>query len=110
MPEQKGAETDAVFGLDSTSEGDAVPESTTGMKTKAVPETVAANSAGSVVPEEALAVGSPVVAPEEANIKSQSEAAGPVSLGVKGLPTGGTGAAGKLSLAMGLCLQVLDCM
>lgn len=95
VPEQKGAEADVLFGVHSTSEGDAAPESTKSLKTKAVPETVAAKSTVSITPEEALAVGVPEVAPEEANIKSQPEA-GPDSLGVKGLPTGETGATGKL--------------
>ncbi len=95
MPEQKGAETDVLFGVDSTGEGDAAPDSTKSLKTKAVPETVAAKSTGSIIPEEALAVGVPEVAPEEANIKSQPEA-GPDRLGVKGLPAGETGATGKI--------------
>ncbi|KAM9336645.1 calymmin [Symphorus nematophorus] len=88
VPEQKAAEADVHFEVDSTSEGDAAPETTKPMKTKAVPETVAAKSTGSIIPEETLAVGVPEVAPEEANIKSQPEA-GPDRHGVKGHPAGG---------------------
>lgn len=107
MPEQKGAaEADVVFGVDSTSEGDAAPESTKPLKTKAVPETVAAKGAGSITPEEALAVGVPELAPEEANIKSQPEA-GPDRLGVKGLPAGDTGANGKLNLDLSVFTSVV---
>lgn len=106
MPEQKGAEAD-IFGVDSTSEGGAAPESTTPLKTKAVPETVAAKSTVSITPEETLTVGVPEVAPEEANIKSQPEA-GPDRLGVKGLPAGESGPTGKLNLDLG-CLM-LCCM
>ena len=99
MPEQKPAEADVVFGVDSTGEGDAAPESTKSVKTKAVPETVAAKSPESITPEETLAVGVPEVTPEEANIKSQPEA-GPDRHGVKGHPAGG--ATGKLKLDLGV--------
>lgn len=102
MPKQKVAEADALLGVDSTSEGDAAPESTKPLKTKAIPETVAAKSTGSITPEETLAVGVPEVAPEEVNIKSQPEAAGPDRLGVKGLPAGETGATGKPNLDLGV--------
>ena len=95
VPEQKAAEADALFEVDSTSEGDAAPESTKPLKTKAVPETVSAKSTESITPEETLAVGVPEVAPEQANVKSQPEA-GPDRLGVKG--AGSTGATGKLNL------------
>lgn len=101
VPEQKGAEADVVFGVDSTGEGDTSPESTEPLKTKAVPETVAAKSTESIIPEETLTVGVPEVAPEEANIKSQPKA-GPDTLGVKGLPAGETGTTGKIDLDMGL--------
>ncbi|XP_070847183.1 spidroin-1-like [Chaetodon trifascialis] len=91
VPEQKGAEAEVLFGVDSTSEGDAAPASTKPLKIKAVPETVAAKSTESITPEEALAVGVPELAPEEASIKGQPEA-GPDRVGVKGLPAGETGA------------------
>ncbi|XP_076616581.1 uncharacterized protein LOC143339295 [Chaetodon auriga] len=95
VPEQKGAEAEVLFGIDSTSEGDAAPANTKPLKIKAVPETVAAKSTESITPEEALAVGVPEVAPEEASIKSQPEA-GPDRVGVKGLPAGETGATENL--------------
>lgn len=94
MPQQKGAEAEVLFEAHS-SEGGAAPESTTPLKTKAVPETVSAKGSGSITPEEMLNVGLPEVTAEEANIKTQPEA-GLERLGVKGLPTGEGGAAGKL--------------
>lgn len=94
MPEQKGAEADIHFGVDSTSEGGAAPESTTPLKSKAVPETVAAKSSGETLT---------VVASEEANIKSQPEP-GPDGLRGKSLPAGQSGATGKLNLDLG-CLS-----
>ncbi|XP_040885382.1 calymmin [Toxotes jaculatrix] len=103
VPEQKGAETDVLFGVDSTGEGGASPESTKPLKTKVVPETVAAKNTGGIIPEETLTVGVPEVAPEEANIKNQPEA-GPDRHGVKGLPAGETGATdsrGGTSLSKG---------
>lgn len=106
MPEQNGAEADVLFGVDSTSEGDAAPESTKSLKTKAVPETVAAKGTGSITPEETLSVGVPEVAPEEANIKSQPEA-GPDRLGVKGVPAGETGSTGKLNVHLGVSNSVV---
>lgn len=98
MPEQNGAEADINFGVDSTSEGGAAPESTTPLESKAVPEAVAAKSSGSIAPEETLTV----VAPEEAK-KSQPEP-GPDGFRVKGLPAGQSGATGKLNLDLG-CLS-----
>ncbi|XP_031698805.1 calymmin [Anarrhichthys ocellatus] len=86
LPEQKGAEADALF-EEGPSEGDAAPESTKHLKTKAVPETVAAKNTGRIIPEEALAVGVPEFAPEEANIRSH-----PGAGSVKGLTAGETGA------------------
>lgn len=103
VPEQ-AKEADVLFGVDSTSERDAAPESAKPLKTKAVPETVAAISTGSITPEEALAVGVPEVTPE-ANIKSHP-VAGPDRLGVKGLPAGETGATGKLNVS-GVGLHVI---
>lgn len=91
VPEQKGAEAEVLFEVDSTKP----------LKTKAVPETVAAKSTESFTPEETLAVGVPEVAPEEASIQSQPEA-GPDRVGVKGLPTGETGSTGKLNLDPGV--------
>lgn len=108
MPEQKGAEEDVLFGVDRTVEGDAAPESTEPLKTRAVLELVAAKSTGSIIPEETLTLGVPEVTPEEANIRTQPEA-GPDRLGVKGLPAGETGATGKLNLVMG-SVHVLHCM
>lgn len=108
MPEQKGAEADVLFGIDSTSEGGAAPESTKPLKTKAVPETVSAKGAGSITPEETLTVGVPEIAPEEANLKSQPEA-GPDRFGVKGLPAGETGAIGKLNLDLCVYLCCIAC-
>lgn len=103
MPEQKTTEADILFGVDGTGEGGATPESLTPLKTKAVPETVAAQSTGSIPPEEALTVGVPEVAPEEANVRSQ-----PDRLGVKGFPAGESGTAGNLNLDLG-CVT-LCCM
>lgn len=97
VPEQ-AKEAGVLFGADSTGEGDAAPESAKPLKTKAVPETVAAISTGNITPEEALAVGVPEVTPEEANIKSHP-VAGPDRLGVKGLRAGETGATGKLNVS-----------
>lgn len=94
MSEQKAAETDTDFGVNSTGEGDAAPESTTALKTEAVPETVAAKNTGSIFPEETGAVG-------EANIKSQPVAE-PDTAGVKSLPAGAGGAAGKLNVGLGV--------
>ncbi|XP_074519866.1 calymmin [Halichoeres trimaculatus] len=91
VPEQKGAVTDALFGGDSNNEGEAAPESTKSVKTKAVPETVSATSKDTIAPEEALAVAVPVVTTEETNIKSQPQA-GPERPGVKGQVAGETGA------------------
>lgn len=102
VPEQKGAEADALFEVDRTVEGDAVPESTTSLKNKAVPELVAAESTGHVPPEETLT-------PEDANIKTQPEA-GPDRLGVKGVPAGETGGTGKLNLVMGSLHGVKNCI
>lgn len=88
MPEQTAAEADVVFGVDSAVDGDAVPESTT-----AGPESVT-GGADSISPEAAAAK-------EEANIKSQP--------GVKGHPTGQTGATGKpnhhLDVSTGCCMD-----
>lgn len=95
VPQQKGAEAEVLFEAHSPGEGGAAPESTTPLKTKAVPETVSAKGLGSITPEEMLNVGVPEVTPEEANIKTQPEAA-PKRLGVKGLPAGESGTAGKL--------------
>lgn len=95
MPEQKAAEADVLFGVDSIVEGDAVPERTESLKIKAVPELLAAKSTGNITPEETLTVGVPEVTAEEANIKTQPEAE-PDRLGVKGLPAGETGATGNL--------------
>lgn len=103
VPEQKGAEADVLFGVDSPGEGDASPASIKPLKTKAVPEAVAAENAGNIIPEETLTVGVPVVAPEEANIKSHP--GGSDRLGVKGLPAGETGATGKLNLDLGLFIS-----
>lgn len=94
VPEQNAAGSEVVYAVDSPGEGDAAPESPKPLKTKAVPETVAAKGSGSLTAEETLAVGLPEVAPQEANIKSQPEA-GP---GVKGQPAGKTGAAGNSNL------------
>lgn len=93
VPEQTGTEAD-VFEVDSNIEGDAATESTKSPKTKAVPETVASKSTGSISPEDTLVVSLPEVAPED--IRSEPEV-GPDRVGVKGLPTGGTGATGKLN-------------
>lgn len=102
MPEQKGAEADVLLGEGGNNEGDAAPESTKPLKTKAVPETVAAKSTGSITPEETLTVGVPEISPEEANIRSQ-----PNRIGVKGLPAGESGATGKLNLDLGVFTSVL---
>lgn len=100
VPEQKGAETDSLFGADSPGEGAASPEST-----KAVPETVSTKNSGSVIPEETPTVAVPEFTLEEANIKSQPEA-GPDRLGFNGLTAGETGATGKLNLDTGLFTRV----
>ena len=104
VPEQQGAETDVVIGVDSTGEGGASPESTT-----AVPET--ATNTGSPVPEET--VGVTEVSPEEEDVQSPPEA-GPHRLGVKGVPAGGTGATGKLKLhvccGVGLHVETETCI
>lgn len=104
VPEQK--EADVLFGVDNTDDGDVAPESVKPLKTKAVPETVAAVSTGSITPEEALAVGVPEVTPEEANIKSHP-VAGPDRFQVKGLPAGETGATGKLYVSVSVGLHVI---
>lgn len=108
MPEQKAAEANVLFGVDSIVEGDAVPERTEHLKTKAVPELLAAKSTGNITPEETLTVGVPEVTAEEANIRIQPEAE-PDRLGVKGLPAGETGATGKLNLVTG-SVHVSRCM
>lgn len=104
VPEQKGGEADAHFGVDSTREEGAAPEGTTPLKSEAVPETVAAKSSGSVSPEDTLTMG----APEEANIKGQPEA-GPNMPGVKGLPAGQSGATGKINLDLGCVMMCCMC-
>ncbi|KAK2820356.1 hypothetical protein Q5P01_023315 [Channa striata] len=91
VPEQKGAEADDVFGVDRVREGDSASGNTEPLKTKAVPELVAAKSAGSLTGT----VGDAAVTPEEETLKSQPEA-GPDPLGVKGLPSGETGATGNV--------------
>lgn len=98
VPQQKATEADILFGVDATG------ESITPLKTKAVPETAAAQSTGSITPEEALTVGVPEVAPEEANIRSQ-----PDRLGVKGLPAGESGTAGNLKLDLGCLTSCCMC-
>lgn len=97
VPEQKAAEADIVTGVDSIGEGEAAPESSTPLKTKGAPETVATKNTGSMAPEETLTDS----VPEEANIRSQPVAE-PDKLGVKGLPAGETGATGKLNLDLGV--------
>lgn len=82
-PEQRGAEADVVFGVDSSSKGPTAPT------TKALPEVDAAQST-----EEPLTVGVSEVLPKEENVRSSPEPI-PKALGVKGLPTGGNGATGK---------------
>lgn len=106
MPEQKGAETDTLLEEGGNSEGDAAPENTKSLKTKVVPETVAGKSTESIIPEETLTVGVPEIAPKEANIRSQPEA----GLGVKGLPTGQSGATGKLNLELSVCVLLVSCI
>lgn len=96
VPEQKAAEAEVILGVDSTSEGNAAPEST-----KAVPETEAAQiTETTAAARETATVVVPEVAPEEANIKHEAEIDNP---GVKGHPAGETGAMGKLSLKLSGC-------
>lgn len=104
VPEQKATEADILFGVDGTDEEGATPESITPLTTKAVPETVAAQSTGSITPEEAPTVGVPEVAPEEANVRSQ-----PDRLGVKGLPAGESGTAGNPNLDLGCLASYCMC-
>ncbi|CAB1440079.1 unnamed protein product [Pleuronectes platessa] len=109
VPEQQGAETDVDFGVDSTGEGGASPESTT-----AVPET--ATNTGSTVAAETPTVGVTEVSPEEEDAQSppeedvrvrlrrtprvredaqsppEEDVQSPPEVGVKGVPAGGTGA------------------
>lgn len=98
VPEQKAAEAEVILGVDSTSEGNAAPEST-----KAVPETEAAQiTETTAAARETATVVVPEVAPEEANIKHEAEAEID-NPGVKGHPAGETGATGKLSLKLSGC-------
>nr|XP_043869137.1 calymmin isoform X4 [Solea senegalensis] len=85
VPEQIGPETDVVFGVDSTAEAGVSTENI-----KADPETVSANIAARLIPEETLTVAVPE--PKETDIQSQPEAAPPHSLGVNGLHAEQTGA------------------
>lgn len=95
-PEQRGAEADIVFGIDSSS------KSPTTLTTKALPEVDAAKS-----PEEPLTVGGSEVLPKEENDTSLEP--DPKALGVKGLPTGGNGATGKGNLNLGRLVSRCMC-